>query len=169
MTRWWSGFAAGLVVAAVAWSVAGAGRTRADIFARVGAGGRYLLDVRLDESALGRAVNIPAATLGEATLTKRSLFIVTDYAFSLSLRTDMTPETRGALRGLEVSVRLPGSPRGTNATRVTAGTAQWEALGAEPLQFRTRTVHWFRIALLAAAFALVMLFGRRSGRTGLTH
>lgn len=139
------GFAVGL--AGGAWLGTG---TRADVFVRAAAGGRYLLDVRLDENALGRMVNIPTATLGEATVTKRSLFFFSTYGFTLRLRPGVAGDAERTIRSLEISARLPGRVTSTNAVRVAGGTATWETLGPDMLVLRTRAVHWIRIVLFGA-------------------
>lgn len=159
MTPAWRGFILGVALALAGWLLLGGG-TSADLYARVGPGGRYLLDARLDESAVGRLTNIPAATLGEVTLSKRSWLLVTSYQFALRLRPDVAPDA-AALRSLEVSVRLPGRVVATNAARVSAGTAMWEGLTGEALVLRTRSVHWLRVAVLALILVAAVVFGRR--------
>ena len=59
MTSQLRGILIGLVAGlAIAWLTGG---THLDAFLRVTGGGQYLLDTRLDESTLGRIINIPAA------------------------------------------------------------------------------------------------------------
>lgn len=151
---WWRGFAAGALVGLAAAELL-AGGTATDIYARITSGGSSLLDARLDESALGRAVNIPAAAWGEASFRRRSWLVLTSYAFTLRLRAEVTPGAARALRDVQVSARLPGRIVGTNASRVRSGTAMWDALTIEPLVLRTRAVHYFR----AAGILLLIVVG----------
>jgi len=151
---WWRGFAVGALVALAAAEFLGGGAST-DIYARVTSGGGYLLDTRLDESALGRAVNIPAAAWGEASFRRRSWLVLTSYAFTLRLRAEVTPGAARALRDFQVSARLPGRVVETNASRVNSGTATWDALRTEPLILRTRAVHYFR----AAGILLLIVVG----------
>lgn len=159
MRVWWRGFAVGALAALAAALLLGGG-SGTDIYARVTSGGGYLLDARLDESALGRAVNIPAATWGEASFRRRSWLVLTSYAFTLRLRAEVTPGAAKTLRDLQVSARLPGRVVATNASRVNSGTAVWDALTAEPLILRTRAVHWVR----AAGILLLVVVGVASAR-----
>jgi hypothetical protein len=144
----------GALVALAAAMLVGGG-TATEIYARVSSGGGYLLDARLDESTLGRAVNIPAATWGEASFRRRSWFVLTSYAFTLRLRAEVTPGAARALRDFQVSARLPGRVVATNASRISSGTATWDALTTEPLILRTRAVHYLR----AAGILLLIVVG----------
>lgn len=153
MSPWAKGFFSGAVVVLVLLSLL-AGGTQFEAFVRVAGGGQYLLDVRVDEPAVGRIVNIPVGSLGEAAFVKRSWIIATSYAFTLRLRPELAPGPGGAISGLQVSVRLPGRVLSTNATHVTAGAAVWEAMPAEALRLRTLAVHWVIAVILAAALAL---------------
>lgn len=158
--RAWAGFLAGIVVGAlaVAWV---AGGTRADFYVRASAGGRDILDARVDEGAIGRAINIPAATLGEASVRKRSWGVLTTYEFTLRLRPELSGDAAAAVRGLDVSVRLPGRVTATNASKLVAGAAVWEGLPAEALLVRTRAVQGSRLLVLAAVTALALALYRR--------
>ncbi len=151
-----TGLAAGLVIA---WL---AGSAHLEEFVRVTGGGQYLLDARVDESALGRIINIPAASLGEASLLKRSWIVATSYMFTLQVRPEIAPEPGHAISGLQVNVRLPGRVIATNATRATAGTATWDALPPDALYLRTLAVHWGRVLILVAVLAVGLGAGRTS-------
>lgn len=150
-----TGLLAGLVIA---WL---AGGTHFEAFLRVTGGGQYLLDIRADESALGRIVNIPAASLGETSLLKRSWIVASTYVFTLQLRPEIAPEPGRAITGLAANVRLPGRVVATNATRVAAGTAIWDTLPPEALYLRTLSVHWAAVIILVAVLA-IGLGARRS-------
>lgn len=156
MTSQLRGILIGLVAGlAIAWLTGG---THLDAFLRVTGGGQYLLDTRVDESALGRIINIPAASLGEVSLLKRSWIVASMYVFTLQLRPEIVA-ARGedpgrALSGLLVNVRLPGRVVATNATQVTAGTAAWDALPRDALYVRTLAVHWAVVIILVAALAI---------------
>jgi len=159
-----SAWTKGVVIGAAAALVASAlltGGTRAEMYVRVTGAGQYLLDARVDEPAVGRVVNVPLASLGEAIILKRSWIVATTYAFALRVRPELAsgPE-RAAISGLVVTGRLPGRVVATNATRVAAGTAVWEGL-PRVLQLRTVTVHWVRVVILAAVLALAIGVQRR--------
>jgi len=152
MTSQLRGILIGLVAGlAIAWLTGG---THLDAFLRVTGGGQYLLDTRVDESALGRIINIPAASLGEVSLQKRSWIFASMYVFTLRLRPEIAAEPGRAISGLAVNVRLPGRVVATNATHVTAGTAAWDALPRDGLYLRTLAVHWAAVIILAAALAI---------------
>lgn len=160
-TLWAKGFAAGASAALVLAVLLGGG-TQFEAFVRVAGGGQYLLDARADEPAVGRIINVPIGALGEAALVKRSWIVATTYAFTLRLRPEVAPGSGEAVSGLQVTVRLPGRTVSTNATRVAAGIAVWEALPAEALRLRTFAVHWVRVTLLALALAIGIGAGRRT-------
>lgn len=161
MNTWGKGFLAGVVATLVLVAI-GAGTTRFEAFVRVTSGDRFLLDARLDEPALGRVLNIPVATLGEASFAKRSWVIGTTYEFHLQLRPEVAPGPGRAIRDLEVSIRLPGRPAFTNATRYAGGAAVWETLPADALRLRTRAVHWLRILVILIIVAGAIVISRRS-------
>lgn len=131
-----------------------AGGTQFDAFVRITGSDQYLLDARVDEPALGRIVNIPVGSLGDASLGKRTWLVATSYAFTLRLRPEVAPGPGRSVSGLQVSVRLPGGIVSTNATRVTAGTAVWDALPPDALRLRTLAVHWVRVIILVAGLAI---------------
>lgn len=132
-------------------------------FARVGTEGRFLLDLRGDESPVGRVFNLPVAVLGEASFVKRSWLVVTTYDFTLRLQRDVAPALAPAVRSLEVAVTVPGRVTNSNAPRVSAGTAVWEALPAGPLRVQSRVVHWGRLVLAAIIVAVLLVLGRGRG------
>ncbi len=152
MTPWakgvLAGLAAGLLIALLA------GSTSLDAFVRVTGDGQYLLDTRVDESVLGRIVNLPVAALGEVSFQKRAWLVASTYAFTLRVRPELARGPERALSGLLVNVRLPGRVLTTNATRVQAGTAAWEGLPPDTLHLRTVAVHWVRLVILLAALAV---------------
>ena len=167
MTSQLRGILIGLVAGlAIAWLTGG---THLDAFLRVTGGGQYLLDTRVDESTLGRIINIPAASLGDVSLQKRSWIFASMYVFTLQLRPEIAAargprkfalanfwggEPGRAISGLAVNVRLPGRLVATNATRVTAGTAAWDALPRDGLYLRTLVVQWAAVIILVAALAI---------------
>ncbi len=153
MSPWTRGFLSG-AAAVLILVLFLTGGTQFEGFVRVAGDGQFLLDIRVDEPAVGRIVNIPIGSLGEAAFVKRSWIIATTYAFTLRLRPEVAPGPGAAVSSLQVSVRLPGRAMSTNATRVTAGTAVWEALPAEALRLRTVAVNWVLAVALAAALAL---------------
>ncbi len=158
MSRWcgmtpgakgaFAGLAVGLLIAF--W----AGNTSVDAFVRVTGDGQPLLDTRVDESVVGRLVNIPVASLGELSVSKRMWLVATTYVFTLRVRPDLAPGPERPLTRLLVNVRLPGQVLATNATRVTGGTAVWEGVSVDALQLRTVAVEWARVAILAVILAI---------------
>lgn len=159
MTPWAKGALAGLAVGLLIafWG----GNTSVDAFVRVTGDGQPLLDTRVDESVVGRIVNIPVASLGELSVSKRAWLVATTYVFTLRLRPELASGPEGTLTRLLVNVRLPGWVLTTNATRVTGGTAVWEGVPADALQLRTVAVEWARAAILVV-FLVVGLGLRRS-------
>ncbi|OLC32355.1 MAG: hypothetical protein AUH31_01035 [Armatimonadetes bacterium 13_1_40CM_64_14] len=152
MTPWAKGAFAGLAVGLLIafW----AGNTSVDAFIRVTGDGQPLLDTRVDESVVGRLVNIPVASLGELAVSKRVWLVVTTYVFTLRVRPELAPGPERPLTRLLVNVRLPGRVVTTNATRVTGGTAVWEGMPADALQLRTVAVEWARVAILVVVLVV---------------
>ena len=159
MTPWARGAFAGLAVGLLIafW----AGNTSVDAFVRVTGDGQPLLDTRVDESVVGRLINIPVASLGELSVSKREWLVATTYVFALRVRPELAPGPERPLTRLVVNVRLPGRVVATNATRVTGGTAVWEGVSVEGLQLRTVAVAWARVAILA----VVLVVGLRLRRS----
>jgi hypothetical protein len=108
----------------------------------------------VDESVVGRLVNMPIASLGELSVSKRAWLVATTYVFTLRVRPDGAPGSERTLTNFLVNVRLPGRVLTTNATRVTGGTAVWEGIPPDALQLRTVSVEWARIAILTIAFVV---------------
>src|SRR5258708_16760120 len=146
MTPWAKGALAGLAVGLLItfWG----GKTSVDAFVRVTGDGQPLLDTRVDESVVGRLVNIPVASLGELSVSKRVWLVATSYVFTLRVRPELASGPERSLTKLLVNVRLPGRVVTTNATRVTGGTAVWEGFPADALEPRTVAVEWARVAIL---------------------
>ncbi len=159
MTPWARGALAGLAVGLLIafW----AGNTSVDAFVRVTGDGQLLLDTRVDESVVGRLVNIPVASLGELSVSKRVWLVATTYVFTLRVRPELASGPERPVTKLLVNVRLPGRVLTTNATHVTAGTAVWEAMPADALQLRTVAVEWGRVAILV----VVLVVGLRLRRS----
>lgn len=160
MSAWGRGFLTGAAAALLLLAFV-SGATRFDAFVRVAAEDRFVLDTRVDEPVLSRVINVPVATLGEASFTKRSWLLFTSYEFALQLRPEVAPGPGRAIQDLQVSVRLPGSVTFTNATRISAGAAVWETLPSEPLVVRTRAVHWVRVLLVVLLAAVGVAAARR--------
>lgn len=162
MNLWWRGFLVGAAAALAVVAVV-AGGTRFEAFVRVaGGGGRLLLDARLDEPIVGRVVNVPVGTLGEAAFRKRDWILLTTYEMVLRIRPEAAPGAGRAVQDLQVTVRLPGYVLATNADRTGGGSATWDAFPAAPARLRTLAVSWLRVALLAGAAAAAVAGGRRS-------
>lgn len=158
MTPWARGLLAG---SAIGLLLAGlTGGTQVEAFVRVTVGGQYLFDTRVDESAIGRIVNIPAASLGEVLVLKRSWIVASTYAFTLRIRPEVVPEPGRVPSGLQVSVRLPGQVIATNATRLAAGSALWDTLPPDALLLRTVAVHWVRVVILAIVAGIAIMASR---------
>src|SRR3989442_14834578 len=94
MTSQLRGILIGLVAGlAIAWLTGG---THLDAFLRVTGGGQYPLDTPVDETTPGRIINIPAASLGDVSLQKRSWVFARMYVFTLQLRPGIAAEPGGA-------------------------------------------------------------------------
>lgn len=152
MTPWSKGALAGLAVGllAAAW----AGNTSVEALVRVTADGQPLVDTRVDESVVGRIVNIPVASLGELSVSKRTWVVATTYAFTLRIRPEVAPGPERALSGLLINARLPGRVVMSNATRVSGGTAVWEGLPPDALTLKTVAIEWARLGILALFLAV---------------
>src|SRR3989442_3893939 len=146
MTPWAKGAFAGLAVGLLIafW----AGNYLVDAFIRVTGDGQPLLDPRVDESVVGRLVNIPVASLGELAVSKRVWLVVTTYVFTLRVRPELAPGPERPLTRLLVNVRLPGRAVTTNATRVTGGNGAWEGMPPGPPDIRPLAVREGRVAIL---------------------
>jgi len=160
MSGWAKGFLAGVLVVGAVVTLAG-GKTTFEGFARVGAAGGLVLDLREDESTIGRATNAPGGVLGEVRAVKRAWFFLTTYALTLQIRPEVAPGPGQAVAGMSVQASLPGIPIATNAARVTARGAVWERLPAGGIQLATRAVHWGRILITILGLAAVLIAGRR--------
>ncbi len=134
--------------------------THFEAFVRATMGDQLLLDARGDESRLGRAINLPVATLGEASFMKRSYLLITTYDFALRTRPDGGTGAGSAVQGLTVSVELPGAVTSTNATRLAGRTAFWTTVPAEGLVLHTRVIQWIPIAIVIAAVLLTGVLQR---------
>ncbi len=159
MTAGAKGFWAGVVVTAVLAGIV-ASTTRFEAFVRATGGDQLLLDARLDESRLGRAINIPVATLGEASFVKRSYLLLSTYDFALRVRPGVVGGPGQAVQALTVSVELPGTVTATNATRLAGHTAFWATVPVEGLELHTRTIQWLPIAIVVVALLFTGFYQR---------
>jgi len=160
MNTWAKGFVIGLLAAGAASALA-AGRTTFEGFAHVGTEGGLVLDIREDESAIGRAVNAPLGILGEARVVKRTWLVLTTYVLTLQLRPEVATGPGRAVAGMRVQAKLPGRSVATNATRVTDRGAVWESLPVGGLHLATQAVHWVRIVVAVLGLAVVLVVSRR--------
>lgn len=157
MTAWTKGFWIGAALVAMLGIVGGS--TRFEGFLRI-AGDQIVLDVRGDQSTLGRVINPPIGALGEASLVKRSYVIVSTYDFVLRLRPEIMTESGGTLSGLTISAQLPGTTTATNATERIGTMARWTTIPSDGVMLRTRVILWVPIAVVIAAI-LLSAFARR--------
>ncbi len=164
MTGWAKGFWIGALL--VGLLVAVAGGTRFEGFLRITPADQIVLDVRGDESALGRVVNPPVATVGEAALVKRSYVVVQTYDFALRLRREVV---EAGIRGLTVTVQLPGTITATNATEVEGRTARWATIPTTGVELRTRAIQWVPVTLLGVAIVGTIVFSKDLLRTRQNH
>jgi len=160
MAAWAKGFWIGALL--VGLLVAVAGRTRFEGFLRIAPDDQLVLDVRGDESPLGRVVNPPVAAVGEAELVKRSYVLVQTYDFALRLRREVV---EAGIRGLTVTVQLPGTTTATNATEVVGRTARWTTIPPTGLELRTRAIQWVPVTLLVLAIVGTVVFSKDLLRT----
>lgn len=152
MTPWARGLVAGVALGLAAGALAG--HARVDAVVRQEPGG-VAVDLRIDESALGRLTRPAVGSFGEVRVARRSWVVASTY--EVVLRT--APGVAGSLPGVSASVSLPGRIRAPQA-RVAGRTATWESL-PEAAQARAWTVHIPRLAAVAAAAVAVYLWGRR--------
>ncbi len=155
---WAKGFWTGAVLTGVLLGIAMSARV--DAFVRATTGDQIVLDARVDEGPLRRAVNIPLATLGDVSVGKRSYLFVTTYQFTLHLRPDRESGSGRAGDGLTVSAQLPGTITATNAPQIAGGVAHWPTVPPEGLELHTRAVQWLTIVLVLAAFLLTGVYQR---------
>lgn len=164
MAVWAKGFWIGVLL--VGLLVAVAGSTRFEGFLQITPADQIVLDVRGDESALGRLVNPPVAAVGEAVLVKRSYVLVQTYDFALRLRREVV---EAGIRGLTVTVQLPGTTTSTNATEVVGRTARWATIPANGLELRARAIQWVPVTLLVVAMVGTVVFSKDLLRTRQNH
>jgi hypothetical protein len=164
MTGWAKGFWIGALLVGIL--VAVVGTTRVEGFVRITPADQLVLDVRGDESALSRVVNLPVGTLGETALVKRSYVLVQTYDFTLRLRREVV---EAEIRGLTVTVHLPGTVTATNATEVTGGIARWATVPPTGLELRTRAIQWIPIMVVLVAIVGTVVFSKDLPRTRQNH
>ncbi len=155
MTAWARGLLAGIVLGLGAGALAGSARV--DAFVRADTGG-VVVDLRVDEPVLGRLTRPAVGTLGEVHVARRSWVVASAYEVSLHAG----PAAADALAGVRATVDLPGRIQAPGA-EVAGGTATWDTLPTV-LRARSRTVHGLRLAVLAAAVAVVWVWGRSPTR-----
>lgn len=106
---------------------------------------------RLDAGPLSRVLNPGIATLGTLRLTKRNWGLLTTYSQELGVTAVRLAQQAGTQIGLKVSLDIPGTIAGTNATGRDGRTLVWTGIPQEgPMQARARAINW-PVALFAAA------------------
>lgn len=167
MTAWVKGFWVGALL--VGLLVAIAGPARFEGYFRATTSEQLILDIRGDESPLGRATNLPVGTLGEAAFVKRSYVLFHTYAFTLRLRPDLVEGSGIGIAGLTVTAQLPGTPTATNATEILGQTARWATIPPSGLELRTRAIQWGPVAIALGAIVATVMFSKDLVRTRQNH
>jgi hypothetical protein len=108
---------------------------------------------RVDQGPLSRVLNPGIATLGTLRLTKRTWGFVTTYGQELGVSAARLAQQAGQI-SLEVTLAVPGTIVGTNATGRDGGALVWTEIPADaPLWVRTRAINWPVVMVAAAAVA----------------
>ena len=128
-----------------------ASSTTLDIDVVPGEANSVAVTERVDAGPLSRLLNPGAATLGTLRLTKRNWGVLTTYSQELGVAAVRLAQQAGTQIGLKVSLDIPGTIVGTNATGRDGATLVWTAIPQEgPMQARARTINW-PVALFVAA------------------
>jgi hypothetical protein len=120
-----------------------------------GEGSGIVVAERVDQGPLSRVLNPGIATLGTLRLTKRTWGVATTYTQELGVTAARLAQRAGTQISVKVSLNIPGTVVGTNASSRDGETLVWTEIPPDaPLWARTRAVNWpvalFAIAALAA-------------------
>ena len=110
---------------------------------------------RVDQGPLSRMLSPTLGTLGTVRFTKRGWGILTTYSQELTVTAARLAQQAGTPVGVRVSLQVPGTITGTNATGRDGRTLVWGQIPPDaPLWARTRAINWPVILFMAAAVAL---------------
>ncbi len=151
----WAGVAAAYLVLTLS-----ASSTTFDVDVVPAAAGGVTIAERVDRGPLSRLLAPGLGTLAALRFTKRTWGFVATYAQELTVTAARLAQQAGTPIGVSMTLQIPGTVVGTNATGGEDRTLVWSALPAEgPLWVRTRAANW-PLALLAAAALGVTLWAR---------
>jgi hypothetical protein len=118
---------------------------------------------RVDQGTLSRLRSPGLGTLGTLRVTKRSWGLFTTYAQELTVTAARLAQQAGTPVGVRVSLELPGTVTGTNATARDGRTLVWNEIPPDaPMWARTRAVSW--PVVLAGAVSIALTFWGRAAR-----
>ena len=98
---------------------------------------------RVDQGPLSRMLAPTLGTLGTLRFTKRGWGILTTYSQELTVTAARLAQQAGTSVGVRVSLQVPGTITGTNATGRDGRTLVWGQIPPEAtLWARTRAINW---------------------------
>ncbi len=155
MLLFWTGVAVTYLVLTLS-----AFSTTFDVDVVPAAGGGVAVAERVDQGPVSRLLAPGLGTLGTLRFTKRNWGFVATYTQELTVTAARLAQQAGTPVSVSVTLQIPGTVVGTNATGRDNRTLVWSEIPPEgPLWARTRTTNW-PVALLAAAALAVTLWAR---------
>ena len=128
--------------------------TTFDVDVVPGASSGLVVAERVDQGPVSRLLSPGIGTLGALRFTKRNWGLVTSYTQELSVTAARLTQQAGTPVSLSVTLAIPGTIVGTNATGRDNRTLVWSEIPADaPLWARTRVINWPASLLVAAAVA----------------
>ena len=128
--------------------------TTFDVDVVLGASTGLAVAERVDQGPLSRMLSPALGTLGALRFTKRNWGLGATYTQELTVTAARLAQQAGAPISVSVTLAIPGTVVGTNATGRDNRTLVWSEIPADaPLWARTRTINWPAVFLAAAALA----------------
>ena len=128
--------------------------TTFDVDVVPGASAGLAVAERVDQGPLSRMLSPGLGTLGALRFTKRNWGLFATYTQELTVTAARLAQQAGAPIGVSVTLAIPGTVVGTNATGRDNRTLVWSEIPADaPLWARTRITNWPAVFLAAAALA----------------
>ena len=128
-----------------------ASSTTLDVDVVPGGSNTVAVNERVDAGPLGRLLNPGVATLSTLRFTKRSWGVIDTYSQEFGVAAVRLAQQAGTQIGLRVSLEVPGTIAGTNASGRDGRTLVWSEIPpAGPMQARARAINW-PVAIFAAA------------------
>jgi hypothetical protein len=110
---------------------------------------------RVDQGPLSRMLSPTLGTLGTLRFTKRGWGILTTYSQELTVTAARLAQQAGSPVGVRVSLQIPGTITGTNATGREGRALVWGQIPPDaPLWAHTRATNWPVVLFIAVAAAL---------------